>query len=234
MLVAVQGELELGDVTTFLRRTKGLKNAVVLLRSPGGSAMAGMLIGRIIRLKGYLTVVPAEASCASACALAWLGGTQRFMGESAQLGFHAAYTMRGGRARRSASANALVAEYLGGLKLPRQAIGYISAAPPESMYWLTLDTAQDKGLMAVSYTPDNIASALDQAQTAPMTIRAKTDYPGNDMGKFTQTTLRACLLACSRSVSCLAFTYISHRRECWLKSVKGAAESRAGLISGIK
>jgi hypothetical protein len=85
------------------------KAAVVLLESPGGSALAGIEIGRTIRLRNFLTWVPSGVRCASACAAAWLGGTKRLMGKSALVGFHAAYRVDQGRIAESAAANAVLA-----------------------------------------------------------------------------------------------------------------------------
>lgn len=241
--VTITGELNFNDALTFLRKTESLKKAVVLLRSPGGNAIAGVLIGRAIRKKGFLTVVPPKASCASACALAWLGGARRFMGKNAQIGFHAAYTLRGGRARRSRSANAALAEYVNGLDLPHQAVGYVIGASPERMYWLTLASAQAVGIETDLYSTDVIAVAAMPARPAslaihvhpaPLTIQAATDYPGNDIGRLKESNILACLVACRESVACKAFTFVTFRSECWLKNGTGSAEPRNGLISGVK
>jgi hypothetical protein len=59
---------------------------IAIMASPGGDAVAGMLIGKQLRdLKAY-TLVPQDVSCASACALAYLGGVIRAL--SGRLGFH--------------------------------------------------------------------------------------------------------------------------------------------------
>lgn len=250
--VTITGELHFEDALTFLRKTKSLKKAVVLLRSPGGNAVAGVLIGRAIRKKGYLTVVPPGASCASACALAWLGGTRRFMGRKAQIGFHAAYTLRGGRARRSRSANVVLAEYVAGLGLSQQAVGYVVGASPERMYWLTLASAQAAGIETGLYSKEGIAVAVIQARPAslavqaqpapltihtglvPLAIKAATDYPGNDIGLVKESNILACWVACRENAACKAFTFITYREECWLKNATGSAQASNGLISGIK
>lgn len=232
--ITITGKLDLGDALNFLRKTGEVKEAVVLLQSAGGNTAAGISIGRAIRQKGFLTLVPSSVSCASACALAWLGGVRRFMGEGAKVGFHAAYTMSGGRARRSASGNAALVKYVNGLGLTRQAIDYITGAPPERMYWLSLPAAQALGIEAGPYAASGIANAGDRARFAPMMIQAATDYPGNDIGRLKQATLDACLVACSAAKPCKAFTFVTYSRECWLKNEVGSAEPREGLVSGIK
>jgi hypothetical protein len=81
-------------------------------------------IGESIRLKAFTTFVPENARCASACALAWLGGVQRYMAPGAQIGFHAAYNAKSGQ--ETGVGNALVGAYLNKIGLPYEAVIYIS------------------------------------------------------------------------------------------------------------
>ena len=87
-VVVVQGSFEGKDGEQFFTKTGSLSAAIIRLESNGGSLVAGIQIGETIRLKGFQTLVPAGARCASACAMAWLGGTQRFMGPNARIGLH--------------------------------------------------------------------------------------------------------------------------------------------------
>src|ERR1700733_10871252 len=115
-LVLITGTLDLADKDEFLRQIAPLSSAIVSFSSDGGSLIAGLQIGEIIRLKNFSTLVPEGAQCASACALAWLGGTRRLMGSRAQVGFHAAYD---GQTRQvTSSGNALVGAYLNKIGLP--------------------------------------------------------------------------------------------------------------------
>ena len=94
-IVSVDGDLSLNDDDLFQAKTSALSKALVVLRSDGGNLVAGIRIGEAIRLKGFSTLVVER--CASACALAWLGGTQRFMSAQARIGFHAASNSKSGR-----------------------------------------------------------------------------------------------------------------------------------------
>lgn len=65
--------------------------------SPGGDLRAGLLIGTLIRDRGLFTV--ASGLCASSCALAFLGGRERFFGDDRPaarnaLGFHGSYRLQ--------------------------------------------------------------------------------------------------------------------------------------------
>src|SRR5262249_34005641 len=150
-LITVRGELDLNDAVDFMRKTSSLKDAVVVLRSPGGNLLAGLQIGRTARARGFLTVIPAYTNCSSACALAWLGGTPRFMAEPSLVGFHAAYFMKSGRARTSSTANAVITDYLRELRLSQSAIDYVTNSPPERLRWLTVAAARELGIEAGIY-----------------------------------------------------------------------------------
>lgn len=96
-IVLVEGPLLSSDGTEFRSRVGSLTKAIVTFNSDGGSLLAGIQIGKTIRLKSFATVVLDGQRCASACAFAWLGGSPRFMGSDSFIGFHAAYVERGGR-----------------------------------------------------------------------------------------------------------------------------------------
>lgn len=98
-------------------------SAVVLMNSNGGLLLPGLEIGKAIRLKGFTTVVPEGFQCASACALAWLAGTPRFMSPNGRVGFHAAYLEADGRRMPTSTGNALVGAYLNAAAMPRGLMG---------------------------------------------------------------------------------------------------------------
>jgi hypothetical protein len=145
-IIFVVGNLVRGDEMQFINIALSSGNAIVVFESRGGSLLAGIEIGKTIRLKGFATFVPDTVQCASACALAWLGGRVRFMSNSARVGFHAAYVDDGGQAAVSSAGNALVGAYLNQLGLPASAIVYITDAPPEGMQWLSFEDAQRYGI----------------------------------------------------------------------------------------
>ena len=142
--IEVVGDFENGDEEAFRIKTSGLTKAVVLFASDGGSLTAGIQIGKDIRLKGFVSVVPEGLRCASACAIAWLGGSRQFMGKGASIGFHSAYQRDTGEV--SGPANARLGAYLDEIGLPDKAIYYITEARPEGMTWLTLSDAESVGI----------------------------------------------------------------------------------------
>ena len=128
--VSIQGTLVLNDDDDFRAKTATLTQAIVVLESNGGNLLAGIRIGALIRQRGFSAVVASASHCASACALAWLGGKVRYMGEGARIGFHAAFRNAGGLRIESAAGNALVGAYLTQLGLRSEAIVYVTKSGP--------------------------------------------------------------------------------------------------------
>ena len=145
-LIEVSGELARGDEAKFIEVAIKSADAIVVFHSGGGNLLAGIEIGRAIRLKGFSTLVPDNMHCASACALAWLAGRVRLMSDTARVGFHAVYTSEDGETRVSSAGNAIAGAYLNQLGLPTSAIIYITGAPPDGMQWLNFADAQRVGI----------------------------------------------------------------------------------------
>src|SRR6476660_6481577 len=83
-VILVVGQLSFGDEKQFVNAALNSENAIVVFQSPGGNLFAGIEIGKAIHLKGFSTIVPDGVQCASACALAWLGGRTRFLSSTAR------------------------------------------------------------------------------------------------------------------------------------------------------
>ena len=74
----------------------GLESFKVLMNSNGGDLNAGITVGRAIRNHNFETRIgvyqdkdlPLAGQCLSACAYAFLGGTQRIVGDESRIGFH--------------------------------------------------------------------------------------------------------------------------------------------------
>jgi len=92
------------------------------------------------------SLVPDGAWCASACAVAWLGGVHRLLGTGSKVGFHAAYVLKGHKATESGPGNAVLGAYLYQLGLSEDAIVYVTQAEPSSMRWLSLEQAAQYGI----------------------------------------------------------------------------------------
>ncbi len=143
-VVLVQGTLDAADGERFFAKIAPLTMAMVRFQSNGGSVVTGIQIGEMIRLKDFHTLVPPGARCASACALAWLGGTHRFMGPGARIGLHAASDPKSGQV--TGVGNALLGAYLNRVGLPYSAVVYVAQARPDSVTWLSFADAKRLGI----------------------------------------------------------------------------------------
>jgi hypothetical protein len=170
-LVTITGHFDLGDSASFRIKTASLSKAVVALASDGGNLDAGTQIGEAIRLKGFLTLVPDGARCASACALAWLGGTRRLMGKSAQVGFHSAADVSTGGL--SGSGDALIGAYLNKIGLSENAIVYMTQKTPNEIQWLTLSDAVKIGVDVELYRPNARTKSTTSSKPAPKKLEGE-------------------------------------------------------------
>lgn len=165
-LIYIQGEIESVDSDKFRRVVSKTTHGNILLESPGGDLLAGLQIGEQIRSRGFSTGVAPEMACASACALAWLAGSTRYMAPSALIGFHAAYIETNGEAQESGVANALVGAYLTELGLGMDAIIFATSAGPDEMNWLNAAQALSAGIDLTILTSDGKITAVEKTASA--------------------------------------------------------------------
>lgn len=164
--ITIEGELKQGDEARFADLAIGLPAGAVLFNSPGGDLQAGIEIGKAIRLKGFATMAIEPYRCASACALAWLGGVTRFMAADYAIGFHAVYLADDPQRLADSVGNALVGAYLNSLGLPPRAIAYMTVAQPHGMQWLSFEDARAVGIEVVALDPqDQSQNAVDSRPT---------------------------------------------------------------------
>ena len=173
----------------------GDDRANVDFNSDGGDLRAGIAIGKSIRLKSFATTVLEGQRCASACALAWLGGSPRYMGRSALVGFHAAYIKKEGLPSESGVGNALVGSYLTQIGLSETAVVYITQAAPTEMTWLNLRNAKQIGIEVLPFEEQTPATK----PAPPIPSRKASDYEEcaeNAGGEAKSQDALAILLSC--------------------------------------
>jgi hypothetical protein len=93
-IVLIKGKIDQGDEVKFHNTIMAARSAIVFLEGPGGVIGAAIAMGLIVRIRGFETAVADETTCASACALVWLGGNPRRLGKDARIGFHASRSPR--------------------------------------------------------------------------------------------------------------------------------------------
>jgi hypothetical protein len=92
--ISYKGEAVGSDVKRMEEMLDNTGITTVFLDSPGGNAMTGYQLGYLFKDKGVTTIVGGDASCFSACAVAFLGGNDKV--KLGLLGFHVAWTTADG------------------------------------------------------------------------------------------------------------------------------------------
>jgi hypothetical protein len=150
------GAIEKGDADTLAQlvrdNTSGFGDYTVRLNSPGGLLLEGMKIGNVIRDARLETFISRDDECASACALAFLGGTRRYatgtgigrrMEFGAALGFHGfrpatdSFHMDSETLSVSRVVTALILEYA--VQMRSVDLGWLAQAlnvPPEQLHYV--------------------------------------------------------------------------------------------------
>ena len=244
-LIIVVGTFELGDDKKFSKVALDIDDATVLFASGGGNLITGIKIGKSIRLKEFKTVVLNDAFCASACALAWLGGSKRFMESKAAIGFHAAFTEKDGKLREDGVGNALVGAYLNQLGLPDRAVAYITIAPPESIEWLSLEKAQQYGIdVEVFYLPNRPELPKERRGVPPREMDSNgakkferyrnVDIVGSDVETIKGGGISSCEEACAADRRCDAFMFDRWNQVCFLKAQPRAFRLKPRATSGVQ
>lgn len=175
--IVVNGNFVLGDERTFRRIAVTIPNAIVVFNSRGGSLIAGIEIGKAIRLQGYATTVAQDGFCASACALAWIAGVPRHLPKDRQVGFHVAYTASGDRAEVSGQGNAIAGAYLSQLGLPNSAIMFATSVGPNEIRWLSARDAREIGIEISNATAGNAEGKRYTDRIEPETTPASPVAP---------------------------------------------------------
>lgn len=153
-VITIKGQFIAGDEDKFKGLALTTKQAMVVLDSPGGRLAPALEIGKIVRIKGYSTLVR-DVECSSGCAMIWLAGEPRVMNNAAMIGFHAVSIKdEKGTRNATASGNARVGAYLATMGFSEKVVMFATAAGPDEMRWLKKSTADHLGLL-VSFTTED-------------------------------------------------------------------------------
>ena len=211
MFVDVVGTIKDEDFKTFKEKTDQIypigagyprKQVIVTLVSYGGSINPALQIGDLIRKRGLSTFVPGDRTCASACALIWLAGVPRTVGDTPEIGFHAIYdpTTR----QPTGAGNAVAGAYLRDLGVGYKAIAFMTRKGPTSVEWLTPDLTKELGVAWAKLQPPRAIPIPSQLKLqpglqAPAQIIAAWSYSArslarttslqDDMGRFVSRVL---------------------------------------------
>jgi hypothetical protein len=131
-VVTLVGRIQHDDYLRFVDATFRIKNATVYFDSDGGVLPDALLIGDLIRLKGFDTAVADINRCHSSCAISWLAGRYRFLG-IALIGFHKPSTRSGGSAE---SGEIYIRQYIRRLGFGKDTADFILSADPNHLNYI--------------------------------------------------------------------------------------------------
>lgn len=176
--ILAEGTIQNDTANQFLRFLGNTKShahqlppkPTVVFNSPGGSVFGGMALGQLIRQRNMDTemdvsysraislaedeVFVKNATCASACVLAFAGGHTRTIQTKSSVGIHQ-FSTPGGNIGDSATQVTIVAlaAYLEKMGIHRSLLDVASLVPHTSIKWLT-------GQEAKAFTLDNSSTPL--------------------------------------------------------------------------
>src|SRR5215203_851301 len=180
--IQASGEITLETPKEFERFLASLSTApnLVRLHSPGGNLTGGIALGELFRARGFSTEVGSDrfapdyrgilggraservpGMCASACAYAFLGGTERFLDPDARLGFHRFYQenalanpttkmFTGEDIDKAQTTTAYLVLYAVKMGVDARVAVTASQAGPNEMRWISVDEA---GSLRITYDP---------------------------------------------------------------------------------
>ncbi len=150
--IVLSGVIAPGDEIAFHRLAETRDRAVVLTTGPGGVVATAVTIGTEIRARGWSTLVPPGAQCASACSLIWLAGQTRMLGAGAQIGFHAMSVIAGnGQSAETHDLDMFMRTWLTNLGYPSDATATIVNTPAASVRWYNTTELRANGIPADPY-----------------------------------------------------------------------------------
>ena len=146
--ILAKGLVEDGDterLDAFLSLQPQRSRTAIYLDGPGGSLYEGMRLGRYFSRNRIQTIVEGGQDCASACALAFLGGRDangqiwRSSSDNSRLGFHA-FTSEDSMPKNEDETQLIVADVLSysrDVEAPLQLMIINFSTPSNSIYWLS-------------------------------------------------------------------------------------------------
>lgn len=227
-LFSVQGRIAQGDADQFIAAISSAQKAVIFLESDGGNLSEALRLGSYLNGRGFSTAVLPGKICASACALLWLSGNNKYFSEGSKIGFHAAYYQRDGISIESGLANARIGAYLTELRYSLDLVEFVTAASPNEITWLDKKSATMIGLQFIDL--DILDSPTSQSEPIPTDFKSSVSA-ASKMTKSVKNTgaagLRADVEICYEALTHkstlkdLASCYIADQASCDLEAAAG-------------
>lgn len=142
---------------------------VIYLNSRGGKIDEGLKIHDLIQSRKLTTYT--FTVCASACTLAFLGGSPRYLAKGAKLGFHSAHL--GDRVQDTPRGINDEQRHLLELHgVPHEFVQTAISTPPDSIWYPTPDQLIRAGIIDQVLDPNQSKPSAPEAQLAPARVRS--------------------------------------------------------------
>lgn len=179
LVLGLVGLITAQSVADFLNITRNRDIALFVLGSPGGDLDAGIAIAELVALRGLVTQVPEEASCASACALIFFAGKERIL--DGRLGVHQFRTVASSlqdEGTTQARVGRLL-ELLNSFDTPPMAIEKLAITGPECLYVFDARHADmmQRGSLLAGARIEGRLECPDTGQAAPNRSGAAQPVP---------------------------------------------------------
>ncbi|RWX40272.1 hypothetical protein E0H93_32180 [Rhizobium leguminosarum bv. viciae] len=205
--LVVSGEFEISDdPVAFAGEVAQFKPAFITFRSGGGNVVSAMKIGRMIRALGISTLQIRSAECASACALAFVGGVRR-SAEAGSIGVHqASFSDDAALDSKTAvtAVQAMTAEiigYLSEMGVSPQLLQLSLSVESSDMRYLTSSEMTNWGVT----TPGSVGGTEVASRPPSDPPQAPTASPSNGGSASTQ----------SENPSQAALAFVARYHEAW-------------------
>lgn len=149
--IKLSGIIAPGDEAAFAAISAGMPRSVLLTTGPGGSVGAAIAIGTDLHNRGWSTLVPAGATCASACSMIWLAGNRRMLADGGLVGFHAMSIRQDGIAMETHRPDVDLRRWLNQLGYSEDTTATIVNTPSRLVRWLDRLELQANGISSEAY-----------------------------------------------------------------------------------
>jgi hypothetical protein len=149
--ILISGMITAGDDARFHALAATLPHAIVVTTGPGGLVGPALAIGSETRARGWSTLVPAGTQCASACSMIWLAGSERMLGENAQIGFHAMSMAHNGQYQETHDVDNVLRQWLTDLGYAMDATATIVNTHSASIRWFDAIELRANGIETESF-----------------------------------------------------------------------------------
>lgn len=197
--IMASGTIQYNDVEKldmYLSKLPTKKNTAIYFDSPGGNLYGGIRLGTYFKKHKIKTVVQGYKICASACALAFLGGTDRHGNKwmssttTSKLGFHA-FSSGHGKYDNMDNTQKIVSDILkygNFVNAPMEIFVKQFETPSSSIYWFDKREELNFGIKVWDIEKKRfLTNSLNTMNTTRLINRCKKFYNGKScyiLGKF--------------------------------------------------